>query len=117
MEVCISSSDRAAVTAALFADGRVACPGVAGVGQRNSRFPDTRSVFAATQAAYRFLNNPRVTLRALAKPLVEAARTEVATACDRWALVVHDWSQLMYPSHERQARSRRTQQSWWPGRV
>lgn len=61
--------------------------------------PDTRSVFAATQAAHRFLNNPRVTLRALAKPLVEAARTEVATACDRWALVVHDWSQLMYPSH------------------
>jgi hypothetical protein len=61
--------------------------------------PDTRSAFAATQAAHRFLNNPRVTLRALAKPLVEAARTEVATACDRWALVVHDWSQLMYPSH------------------
>ena len=61
--------------------------------------PDTRSVFAATQAAHRFLNNPRVTLRALAKPLLEAARTEVATACDRWALVVHDWSQLMYPSH------------------
>ena len=61
--------------------------------------PDTRSVFAATQAAHRFLNNPRVTLRALAKPLIEAARTEVAAACDRWALVVHDWSQLMYPSH------------------
>jgi hypothetical protein len=61
--------------------------------------PDTRSVFAATQAAHRFLNNRRVTLRALAKPLVEAARTEVATACDRWALVVHDWAQLMYPSH------------------
>jgi len=62
--------------------------------------PDTRSVFAATQAAYRFLNNPRVTLRALAKPLVEAARVEATTACDRWALVIHDWSQLMYPSHE-----------------
>jgi hypothetical protein len=61
--------------------------------------PDTRSVFAATQAAHRFLNNSRVTLRALAKPLIEAARTEVATACDRWALVVHDWSQLMYPGH------------------
>jgi hypothetical protein len=61
--------------------------------------PDTRSVFAATQAAHRFLNNPRVTLRALAKPLIEAARREVSTACDRWALVVHDWSQLMYPEH------------------
>jgi hypothetical protein len=61
--------------------------------------PDARSVFAATQAAHRFLNNPRVTLRALAKPLIEAARAEVRTACDRWALVVHDWSQLMYPEH------------------
>ena len=62
--------------------------------------PDARSVFSATQAAYRFLNNPRVTLRALARPLIEAARLEAATACDRWALVVHDWSQLMYPGHD-----------------
>jgi hypothetical protein len=62
--------------------------------------PDARNVFSATQAAYRFLNNPRVTLRALAKPLVEAARSEAATACERWALVVHDWSQLMYPGHD-----------------
>jgi hypothetical protein len=61
--------------------------------------PETRSVFAAAQAAHRFLNNPRVTLRALAKPLVEAARREAASGCDRWALVVHDWSQLMYPGH------------------
>jgi hypothetical protein len=61
--------------------------------------PDTRSVFAATQAAHRFLNNPRVTLRGLAKPLVDVARTEVAVACERWALVIHDWSQLMYPGH------------------
>jgi hypothetical protein len=62
--------------------------------------PDTRSVFAAAQAAYRFLNNPRVTLRALARPLIEAGRAEAQTACDRWALVVHDWSQLMYPAHD-----------------
>jgi hypothetical protein len=61
--------------------------------------PDTRSAFAATQAAYRFLNNPRVTLRALARPLIEAARGEASSACDRWALVAHDWSQLMYPGH------------------
>jgi hypothetical protein len=61
--------------------------------------PDTRSVFAATQAAHQFLNNPRVTLRGLTKPLIEAARREVAAACQRWALVIHDWSQLMYPDH------------------
>lgn len=62
--------------------------------------PDICTTFAATQAAYRFLNNERVTLRALAKPLIEAAREETASACDRWALVVHDWSQLMYPNHD-----------------
>lgn len=62
--------------------------------------PDAWSVFAATQAAYRFLNNPRVTLRALVRPLIEVSRAEVQTACDRWALVVHDWSQLMYPAHD-----------------
>lgn len=62
--------------------------------------PDVTTAFAATQAAHRFLNNQRVTLRALAKPLIEVARVEVATACDQWALVVHDWSQLMYPNHD-----------------
>jgi hypothetical protein len=41
-----------------------------------------------------------VTLRSLANPLIKAARSEIATACDRWALVVHDWSQLMYPTHD-----------------
>jgi hypothetical protein len=62
--------------------------------------PDANTAFAATQAAYRFLNNERVTLRALAAPLLEAARSESAVACDAWGLVVHDWSQLMYPEHE-----------------
>lgn len=62
--------------------------------------PDTRTVFAATQAAHRFLNNPRVTLRSLGRPLIKAAQREVRAACDDWALVVHDWSQLMYPTHD-----------------
>jgi hypothetical protein len=62
--------------------------------------PDTKSAFAATQAAYRFLNNPRVTLRALAEPLLEVGRQEVPTACDRYVLVAHDWSQLMYADHD-----------------
>jgi hypothetical protein len=61
--------------------------------------PDVNTAFAATQAAYRFLNNQRVTLRALAAPLLEAARSESAVACDEWGLVLHDWSQLMYPEH------------------
>lgn len=63
--------------------------------------PDVRTSFAATQAAYRFLNNPRVSLRSLARPLIEAGREDASTACDRYLLVVHDWSQLMYPGHTR----------------
>lgn len=61
--------------------------------------PEVSSAFAAAQGAYRFLHNERITLRALARPLIEAARMEAATACDKWCLVVHDWSQLMYPEH------------------
>jgi hypothetical protein len=62
--------------------------------------PDASSAFAATQAAYRFLKNPRVTLRALAEPLLDVGRLEVPTACDRYVLVAHDWSQLMYAEHD-----------------
>jgi hypothetical protein len=62
--------------------------------------PEAASSFAATIAAHRFLNNSRVSLRSLAKPLIDAGRAEVATSCDRFVLVVHDWSQLMYPQHE-----------------
>lgn len=47
------------------------------------------------------ISNRRVTLGGLARPLIEAGREEAATACDRYGLVVHDWSQLMYPHHTR----------------
>ncbi len=65
--------------------------------------PDCRGAFATTQAAFRFLNNERVTLRHLSEPLVEAGRQEIQTACDDFVLVAHDWSQLMYPAHSAKA--------------
>ena len=55
--------------------------------------------FAATLAAHRFLNNDRVSLQALAESLLDAGRREAAAVCDHYLLVVHDWSQLMYPQH------------------
>jgi hypothetical protein len=61
--------------------------------------PDVASSFAAAQAAWRFFGNPRVTLAVLAAPLVELARQDSGTQCEHYALVVHDWSQLMYPLH------------------
>lgn len=61
--------------------------------------PDVRTAFATTQAAFRFFQNERVTLRALAEPLIEAARRQVDESCDEFVLVAHDWSQLMYSEH------------------
>jgi hypothetical protein len=62
--------------------------------------PDVAAPFAATLAAYRFLNNERIPLPALVEPLIEVGRAEAATACDGYLLAVHDWSQLMYPQHD-----------------
>lgn len=55
--------------------------------------------FAAVQAAWRFYANPRVSLPQLVHPLVECARLGVWAACDEWALVVHDWSNLRFNQH------------------
>ena len=57
------------------------------------------STWAAVQGAYRFLHNPRITLRALAAPLVAEACRGAAEACDRYVLAVHDWSLLRFRRH------------------
>ena len=61
--------------------------------------PRVTTTFAATQAAYRFFRNPHISLQALIEPLIDEARRAAAQACERYVLVVHDWSQLMYPEH------------------
>ena len=61
--------------------------------------PGVSSSFSVTLGGHRFLNNRRVSLRSLARPLIDAGRQAAVTACDRYLLVVHDWSQLMYPKH------------------
>ncbi len=66
--------------------------------------PGVAQPFAATQAAWRFLNNPAVTLPQLAGPLVVAARAGVADACDAYVLVVLDWSPPHYGGHASKAR-------------
>ena len=60
--------------------------------------PTVTTAFAATQAAWRFLNNDRVTLPALAEPLRDAGRTALARSHSKFALLVHDWSKLTYPT-------------------
>lgn len=65
--------------------------------------PSVSSAWAATQGAYRFLHNPRVSLPTLMKPLLEVARTAVPETCDRYVLAVHDWSLLRYRRHHSKA--------------
>jgi hypothetical protein len=57
------------------------------------------SAFASTQAAWRFLHNPRVTLLDLVAPLHTAARHALASSPAPYALVVHDWSIVNYHTH------------------
>jgi hypothetical protein len=61
-----------------------------------SRVPSIASAFAATQAAWRFLNNTRVTLPALVEPLRAVGRDRLATAKMPFALLIHDWSKLAF---------------------
>ena len=57
--------------------------------------------FAVTRAASRFFHNERVTLRGLAQPLLQHVREEAPTACDRYLLIVHDWTPLSVGKHTR----------------
>jgi hypothetical protein len=63
--------------------------------------PSVASAFAATQAAWRFLNNGRVTLSALIEPLRAAGRAALEAAESPFALLVHDWSKLSFDASKR----------------
>lgn len=60
---------------------------------------DGSTSWAATQAAWRFLNNQRVKPAALAAPLREAGRRALADSTASVGLLVHDWSKLDYGGH------------------
>ncbi len=64
-----------------------------------SALPGAASAFASTQAAWRFYKNERVTLPALAEPILEHARRALATDCQEYGLAAHDWSALSYKRH------------------
>jgi hypothetical protein len=61
--------------------------------------PGAASAFASTQAAWRFYRNPKASLAALMEPLLAQARTAIAQDCQRYGLVVHDWSALAFNRH------------------
>lgn len=58
--------------------------------------PSQARGFAATQAAWRFLNNERVKLTTLVEPLRDAGRAESERLQSGFVLLVHDWSKVSY---------------------
>jgi IS4 transposase len=62
--------------------------------------PGVSSTFASTQAAWRFYQNPSILLPDLAKPLLEHGREAIQKDCQRFGLVMHDWSSLSYSNHK-----------------
>jgi hypothetical protein len=61
--------------------------------------PGKAQATAATQAAWRFLNNERVGLAALAKPLRDAGREACQRSSSDFVLLVHDWCKIDYKGH------------------
>ena len=61
---------------------------------------DEVGAFAATQAAWRFLNNERVLLTALVEPLREVGRQAVEQSQADFVLLAHDWCKLDYRRHK-----------------
>lgn len=60
----------------------------------------TKAAFAATQAAWRFFNNDRISLPDLIEPLRQAGKEAVKDSHSPFALLVHDWSKLGYGAHD-----------------
>lgn len=64
-----------------------------------SLLPGEGKAASATQAAWRFFNNERVSIPALAEPLRQAGREAAAESGSKFVLLAHDWSKLDYSGH------------------
>jgi hypothetical protein len=58
--------------------------------------PSAGKAFAATQAAWRFLNSDRVKLSALVEPLREAGRSRLERTQAPFGLMIFDWCKLAF---------------------
>jgi len=58
--------------------------------------PNQCQAFAATQAAWRFLNNDRVNLPALVEPLQRSVGSGPTPRHRLFVMLVYDWSKLTY---------------------
>ena len=60
----------------------------------------TNKAFAATQGAWRFFSNERISLPALAQPVLDYAREISCSRLESYALVMHDFSGLDFTGHD-----------------
>ncbi len=58
-----------------------------------------KNSFATTQAVWRFLNNDKISFKQLNEPIQKLACDQIKTSLHRYALVIHDWSQIQYVTH------------------
>ena len=63
----------------------------------------TSKPFSAAQAAWRFFSNERVSLPALAEPIIDYAQEISSSQVNRYALVIHDFSGINFARHESKA--------------
>lgn len=63
--------------------------------------PSVSSAFAGTQAAWRFLNNERVTLPTLVQPLRDVGVTQTQRIDSPFVMLVHDWCKLGFEQPRR----------------
>jgi hypothetical protein len=61
--------------------------------------PELGQAATASQAAWRFLNNERVTLQTLAEPLRRVGRDGCKESDSQFVLLAHDWCKVNYGSH------------------
>lgn len=61
--------------------------------------PGENQAFAVTQATWRFLSNPNVSLTDLIEPLREVGRQAARASQSEYVLLAHDWCKIAYKSH------------------
>jgi hypothetical protein len=66
--------------------------------------PTIQSSFAATQAAWRFLNNERVEFPALIEPLRKAGLAQTQRSPADFVMLVHDWCKLSFDHAQKRDR-------------
>jgi len=58
-----------------------------------------REPFSQVQGAWRFLNNPDVSVDSLFEPIFDSLNTEIENQCDKFVLAMTDWSHVDYKHH------------------